>query len=464
MTSMAAPYSLNLQQPIDRTAPSAPEDVFSVKEMLRKLGYYHPSKFEITGITDEQMFDGIKGFQRDEGLAEDGIMKPDGPTVRLLNAASWEKRPGAPKGGRPGKTSRAPDGGIAWPAFSLTDAVGQGGANNPRDVLGAKRALAWGGYYPREKAQSPPADVDPDFEFAIAGLQRDFNLKRDQRMDPNGPSATLLARLIDEPITRHREQEKARASKIVPNADQKSGDKRQDRDKPIAAGNGDTLMGGSGDDALRKETGAPSDGTEETNPPGLPDPSTDEEVSVDEMYAALEFDPEGESEWWLMLSYPWHAIAIRDLADGAIKNTKMNVESGKLPHGTPHNNAADAYRHAYWLYSIAIEYGPETAKRVGDAHEVAKPNDDGERTMDLYNNRQAILAASNPDNSDRSAEEVAMELLNSGKLRTRPFPVPQEIRKRVHTKRSTRNSALIIPKITPNTFDECEADRPFNGA
>ena len=90
---MPEPYSLSLQLPIDRTAPSRPEDVFSIKETLRRLGLYHPPKYEITGITDEGMFDGILNFQKNEGLVEDGVMKPAGPARPAARATAASTGP-----------------------------------------------------------------------------------------------------------------------------------------------------------------------------------------------------------------------------------------------------------------------------------------------------------------------------------------------------------------------------------
>jgi len=237
---MFGSYNLRLDRAIDRTAPTSSKDVITVKEVLRKLGFYRPPGRGLSGITDESLFDGIKKFQKNEGLTPDGVVKPAGPTVRLMGAALWENSSNS--SGSRGKPARTITGGISWPAFSLTGAVGQGGVNNPRDVLGAKRALAWAGYYPREKAQEQSAvtladksadvSVDPDFELGIAGLQRDFNLKRDQRMDPRGPSATILTRLIDEPTTRQREQEKAMAERLVLTAEQEDGGE-QDRKSTV---------------------------------------------------------------------------------------------------------------------------------------------------------------------------------------------------------------------------------------
>jgi RHS repeat-associated protein len=51
-----------------------------------------------------------------------------------------------------------------------------------------------------------------------------------------------------------------------------------------------------------------------------------------------------------------------------------------------HNNAVDAFRHAYFTYRLTQVEDAATAKRWGDAHEVSVPSEAAERVMDLWNN------------------------------------------------------------------------------
>lgn len=60
-------------------------DILNVKEGLKKVGEYKTPEWGMTDFTDNQMFDGIKSFQKKNGLKVDGIMKPDGETVKKLN-------------------------------------------------------------------------------------------------------------------------------------------------------------------------------------------------------------------------------------------------------------------------------------------------------------------------------------------------------------------------------------------
>ena len=62
------------------------EDTARVKFGLNKLGYYdEPEKTGMNTIPDEQMFDGIKDFQKDNGLQVDGYLKPFGETINKIN-------------------------------------------------------------------------------------------------------------------------------------------------------------------------------------------------------------------------------------------------------------------------------------------------------------------------------------------------------------------------------------------
>ena len=62
------------------------EDTARVKYGLNKLGYYdEPEKTGMNTIPDEQMFDGIKDFQKDNGLQVDGRLKPFGETINKIN-------------------------------------------------------------------------------------------------------------------------------------------------------------------------------------------------------------------------------------------------------------------------------------------------------------------------------------------------------------------------------------------
>lgn len=60
------------------------DDVVKTKTALKKTGDYKAPDWGVTGYPDQDMFDGLKSFQKREGLQVDGVMKPGGPTEKRL--------------------------------------------------------------------------------------------------------------------------------------------------------------------------------------------------------------------------------------------------------------------------------------------------------------------------------------------------------------------------------------------
>jgi len=60
----------------------------AAKTALRVLGHYQTPSYGMTPYPDNQMFDAIKGFQRQRGLRVDGIMKPGGETEATMSKAT----------------------------------------------------------------------------------------------------------------------------------------------------------------------------------------------------------------------------------------------------------------------------------------------------------------------------------------------------------------------------------------
>lgn len=105
-----------------------------------------------------------------------------------------------PMAGRPA----TPD---SSPIFNLSASVGAGGENRVHDVQAAKRALAWAGLYPVDKAQSPTGradlDGDPDFQRGVIRFQRESSLRRDALLMPGGETERALERTIRPLIESH---------------------------------------------------------------------------------------------------------------------------------------------------------------------------------------------------------------------------------------------------------------------
>ncbi|NVK19633.1 MAG: hypothetical protein HWE30_13115 [Methylocystaceae bacterium] len=69
---------------ISQSSNTQPDDVLKTKSALAQTGDYKVPDFGITDIPDMGMIDGLKKFQKKNGLKVDGVMKPGGPTESKL--------------------------------------------------------------------------------------------------------------------------------------------------------------------------------------------------------------------------------------------------------------------------------------------------------------------------------------------------------------------------------------------
>lgn len=81
---------ISIKNIISRAAEAIATDVLKIKHGLDKLAHYKIPDFGLTEYTDEDFFEGIKSFQKKENLKIDGIIKPDGPTLKKMNEKLWE--------------------------------------------------------------------------------------------------------------------------------------------------------------------------------------------------------------------------------------------------------------------------------------------------------------------------------------------------------------------------------------
>jgi hypothetical protein len=78
--------AFTLNQPIGTNYRADPDDIMNTKLGLNQLGYYKvPGHRGIDDWTDDAMFDGIRSFQKANGLKADAFMRPDGPTAKAVN-------------------------------------------------------------------------------------------------------------------------------------------------------------------------------------------------------------------------------------------------------------------------------------------------------------------------------------------------------------------------------------------
>lgn len=84
-----------LKRTIGETYNMNLEDALNTKHALAQLGHLEPPEAGLDEFPDRPMIEAVKSFQRDQGLAEDGIMKPDGPTLERLNESLTQAQPSA---------------------------------------------------------------------------------------------------------------------------------------------------------------------------------------------------------------------------------------------------------------------------------------------------------------------------------------------------------------------------------
>jgi hypothetical protein len=113
-----------------------------------------------------------------------------------------------------------------------------------------------------------------------------------------------------------------------------------------------------------------------------------------------------------------HSLKAKSAYDAAVDAERLTLE--RFPGRDPHNDEADAYRHALWSHIMTQSMGADTAKTYTDTYERWRPNPDGERYMDLYNNQVGrSLPGAQSGNTDPRID--VDEALKKGYLRQRPF-------------------------------------------
>ena len=95
---MLTPFRLN--KPIGEEFNMDLDDSLNTKKTLADLGHMKVPERGLTEFPDRPMLDGVKSFQREQNLQVDGVMKPDGPTLKRLNeilvAGQKQTRPPGP--------------------------------------------------------------------------------------------------------------------------------------------------------------------------------------------------------------------------------------------------------------------------------------------------------------------------------------------------------------------------------
>jgi RHS repeat-associated protein len=85
-----------------------------------------------------------------------------------------------------------------------------------------------------------------------------------------------------------------------------------------------------------------------------------------------------------------------------------------------HNTVADAYRHAYWSFTMTRTFGSTVAELFSNAYEVSNPNPPSEQFMDLVNNAVGRALAEDPAFANMTPEQALDFALKNKCLRQAP--------------------------------------------
>ena len=156
------------------------EDTLRTKRALSRLGFLAQRSNSVSPIANTEMIEGLRAFQRKNGLVEAGAMAPGGPSERLIRAALAERESGSA--------------GNDTASFRVSASVGAASRNRPNDIRATKRALSRAGVIAESDADKEMAPAT--FTGAIESFQRSFNLKRDGQIAPGGETERMLSRAI----------------------------------------------------------------------------------------------------------------------------------------------------------------------------------------------------------------------------------------------------------------------------
>ena len=84
---------LKLNKDVATYSAVAIEDMLPLKTYLKKFGAYDVPSYGMTEYPDNELFEGIKNYQRKNNLMVDGIMRKDGETINSLNKEISQNKP-----------------------------------------------------------------------------------------------------------------------------------------------------------------------------------------------------------------------------------------------------------------------------------------------------------------------------------------------------------------------------------
>ncbi len=373
---------------ISRDANTNPDDVVKTKAALAQTGHYEVPSFGITEVPDTGMIDGLKKFQNDNGLKVDGVMKPDGPTATkidetLTKQPSVINDPLKPKVNKPQPPKIDP----------LT---GMPEVKMPK----VKTAIVPEGPTVRQRIQSMMSDkryADRNDDRLRNHVQQQF-----KKAFPGTLSYDETGKMV-QPVPAIKPEQ---VEPFDPDGELHF--------KPSIA----SVSDGENDVAF---TYTASDNDEPVSSTNDDQPDADG-VDADDAYRDFDYDKDSHGDLW-NAAFNEHGLDADRLANDAHEATREEFgESGG-------DDESDAFRHAYWSYSMAQKFGEDNAKVIGDGHEANPANSyygthnqtDGQTLMDLHNNRVGRELFKEYGNSGLSPRDIIKKALKDGRLQTRPF-------------------------------------------
>ena len=171
-----------INRPVGAGLDNDPDDIRLVRGTLKALNGDEIIPEELSGFIDDELDADIRHFQKTSGLVEDGRLAPGGETERnLVSRITGE-----------GIDTSAPD------DAALRRSVGDGGENDPTDVIAVKRALGTLGYLKYDRTAPPSPFIDDRTVKALLDFQNDTKLLPDGRADPDGETIASLRQSLRE--------------------------------------------------------------------------------------------------------------------------------------------------------------------------------------------------------------------------------------------------------------------------
>lgn len=166
-----------LKQPIGEEFNMDLDDSLNTKKALADLGHMKVPDHGLTEFPDRPMIDGVKSFQKEQGLAVDGVIKPDGPTIGRLNKILAKK-----------STDFQFE-----PSLTISGQVGENRQNHPRDVFTVQSTL---GAVGRGRFPASLETSTKELSREIANFQKASGLKVDGWAGPGGETMQALSKAL----------------------------------------------------------------------------------------------------------------------------------------------------------------------------------------------------------------------------------------------------------------------------